>query len=479
MGYRCVIGLEIHVQLQTESKMFCSCSANFFQAEPNTNICPVCTAQPGALPVLNRRAVEYAVMTALALNCRVNEYSAFDRKNYFYPDLPKGYQITQYFHPLAENGYLVIEDDEGIPKKVRIRRIHMEEDAGKMFHQGDSITMSTYSLVDFNRCGVPLIEIVTEPDISTPSEARRFMEKLRSIVRYLGVSSGDMEKGALRCDANISVVDESTGKSSSRVEVKNINSFKFVEKALEYEYSRIVESLKAGEDVGTETRGWDLATKTTVSMRGKEEESDYRYFPEPDLPPLILSREEIEDLRKMLPELPDERKKRYEEQYSLRAYDASIIAERKEVAEYFEECVKLYGKPQTVANWIINEVLRELKEEEGIPLAPENLVRMLKLLDSRKISTKIAKDIFPEMFAKNLNPEELVKERGLEQTSDETLIENLVRKAIEENPKTVAKYKAGKTGVVGFFVGYVMRETKGKANPQLVNEVVRRLLDEA
>jgi len=478
MGYRCVIGLEIHVQLQTESKMFCSCSANFFQAEPNTNICPICTAQPGALPVLNRRAVEYAVMTALALNCRVNEYSAFDRKNYFYPDLPKGYQITQYFHPLAENGYLVIEDNEGLPKKVRIRRIHMEEDAGKMFHQGDSITMSTYSLVDFNRCGVPLIEIVTEPDISSPGEARRFMEKLRSIVRYLGVSSGDMEKGALRCDANISVVDESTGKSSSRVEVKNINSFKFVEKALEYEYSRIVESLKLGEDVGTETRGWDLATKTTVSMRGKEEESDYRYFPEPDLPPLILLREEIEDLRKMLPELPDERKKRYEEQYSLRAYDASIIAERKEVAEYFEECVKLYGKPQTVANWIINEVLRELKEEEGIPLAPENLVRMLKLLDSRKISTKIAKGIFPEMFAKNLNPEELVKERGLEQTSDETLIENLVRKAIEENPKTVAKYKAGKTSVVGFFVGYVMRETKGKANPQLVNEVVRRLLDE-
>ena len=467
------------MQLQTESKMFCQCSADFFQAVPNTNICPVCTGQPGALPVLNRRAVEHAVMTALALNCRVNEYSAFDRKNYFYPDLPKGYQITQYFHPLAEDGYLMIEGDEGVPKRVRIRRIHMEEDTGKMFHQGDSITMSTYSLVDFNRCGVPLVEIVTEPDISSPREARRFMEKLRSIVRYLGVSTGDMEKGALRCDANISVVDESTGRSSGRVEVKNINSFKFVEKALEYEYTRIAGLLEKGEDVGMETRGWDLATRTTVSMRGKEEESDYRYFPEPDLPPLVLSREEIERLESELPELPDERKKRYEEQYSLRAYDASIIANRKEVAEYFEECVRLYGKPQTVANWIVNEVLRELKEEDSIPLSPVNLVKMLKLLDSRRISTKMAKDIFPEVFSKNLDPEELVKERGLEQTSDESLIESLVRKAMEENPKTVAKYRAGKTGVVGFFVGYVMRETKGKANPQLVNEVVRRLLDEA
>jgi len=480
MRYRCVIGLEIHVQLSTKTKAFCSCPADVFDLPPNTAICPVCTGQPGALPVPSEEMIRYAVKAALALNCRINLYSRFDRKNYFYPDLPKGYQISQYFYPIATGGYLEIDGDEG-RKKVRIRRLHIEEDAGKLMHEGDSITKATYTLVDMNRCGVPLIEIVTEPDISSPREARVFMEKLRSIVRYIGVSSGDMEKGALRCDANISVVDTLTGRQSNRVEVKNINSFKFVERALEYEFNRIVEALERGEDVERETRGWDMSTKTTVSMRGKEEESDYRYFPEPDIPPIVLTEEYVENVKKEIPELPDEKALRFVREYGLPEYDARVLTASRELADFYEECVRVVGRPKELSNWIMTEVLRELNERNleitQTKLTPQHFADLFKLMDEGKISIKIAKDIFPEVFETGKMPSQIVQEKGLEQISDEGLIEEIVRKAMAENPDAVQQYRDGKKKVMGFFVGYVMKETKGKANPELVNRIAQKLLE--
>ncbi|MCD6552150.1 Asp-tRNA(Asn)/Glu-tRNA(Gln) amidotransferase subunit GatB [Thermotoga sp.] len=481
MRYRPVIGLEIHVQLSTKTKAFCSCPADVFELPPNTAICPVCTGQPGALPVPSEEMIRFAVKTALALNCKIHKYSRFDRKNYFYPDLPKGYQISQYFYPIATEGYLEIDGDER-RKKIRIRRLHIEEDAGKLMHEGDSITRASYSLVDMNRCGVPLIEIVTEPDISSPREARVFMEKLRSIVRYLGVSTGDMEKGALRCDANISVVDTETGRQSNRVEVKNMNSFRFVERALEYEFKRIVKAMERGEDVERETRGWDATTKTTVSMRGKEEESDYRYFPEPDIPPVVLSDEYLDEVKREIPELPDEKAARFMEEYGLPEYDARVLTASKELAEFFEECVKAVNRPKDLSNWIMTEVLRELNERNleitQTKLKPEHFADLFKLMDEGKISIKIAKEIFPEVFETGKMPSQIVKEKGLVQISDEKLIEGLVRKAMEQNPKAVQDYKAGKKKAAGFFVGFVMRETKGKANPELTNRIVRKLLEE-
>ncbi|MBZ4661445.1 MAG: gatB [Thermotoga sp.] len=480
MRYRPVIGLEIHVQLSTKTKAFCSCPADVFELPPNTAICPVCTGQPGALPVPSEEMIRFAVKTALALNCKIHKYSRFDRKNYFYPDLPKGYQISQYFYPIATEGFLEIDGDEG-RKKVRIRRLHIEEDAGKLVHEGDSITRASYSLVDMNRCGVPLIEIVTEPDISSPREARVFMEKLRSIVRYLGVSTGDMEKGALRCDANISVVDTETGRQSNRVEVKNMNSFRFVEKALEYEFERIVKAMERGEDVERETRGWDMTTKTTVSMRGKEEESDYRYFPEPDIPPVVLSDEYLEEVKKELPELPDEKAKRFMREYDLPEYDAKVLTSSKELAEFFEECVKVVNRPKDLSNWIMTEVLRELNERNieitESKLTPQHFADLFKLMDEGKISIKIAKEIFPEVFETGKMPSQIVEEKGLVQISDEKLIEELVKKAMEQNPKAVQDYKSGKKKAAGFFVGYVMRETKGKANPELTNRIIQKLLE--
>ncbi|HCZ05658.1 MAG TPA: Asp-tRNA(Asn)/Glu-tRNA(Gln) amidotransferase GatCAB subunit B [Thermotogae bacterium] len=474
MRFRTVIGLEIHVQLQTKSKMFCSCSADVFDASPNTHICPVCTGQPGALPVVNGEAVKLAVLTALALNCQVNLFSRFDRKNYFYPDLPKGYQITQYFYPLAERGYLIIEDDEGNEKVVRIRRIHLEEDAGKLFHEEDK------SLVDLNRCGVPLIEIVTEPDIASPAEARRFMEELRAVVRHLGVSSGDMEKGALRCDANISVEDVETGRKSNRVEVKNINSFRFVEKALEFEFERIKKALEGGKNVEKETRGWDMKTRTTISMRSKEEEADYRYFPEPDLPPLVLKEEFVKNLEHSLPELPRERALRLSREYGIPLKEAKIYALRPSVADFFEEAAGLYGDPKTVSNWILSEILRELKEEgeDRISLTPAQLVELLRLLDEGTISTRIAKELLPEMISTGKSAKRLVEEKGLSQIDDESLIRDILQRAIQENPDVVEKYRSGKKQTLGFFVGFVMKETRGKANPAVVNRIARELLDQ-
>lgn len=479
MRFRTVIGLEIHVQLSTRTKAFCSCPADVFDLPPNMAVCPVCTGQPGALPVVNKQMVDYAIKLALALNCRVNEYSRFDRKNYFYPDLPKGYQISQYFYPLAVGGYMDIDVD-GTTKRVRIRRLHLEEDAGKLVHEGDSITQARYSLVDMNRCGVPLVEIVTEPDLSSPKEARIFTEKLRSILRYLKISSGDMEKGALRCDANISVVDLERNVSSNRVEVKNMNSFRFIEKALEYEERRIMEALMRGENVEKETRGWDLTTKATVSMRGKEEESDYRYFPEPDIPPIVVSKEEIERLRSSLPELPDEKKLRFVQVYGLPDYDASVLTMDEFVADFFESCVKLTGKPKETSNWIMTEMLREMKdlENEELKIKPEHIAELIKMVDQGEISIKTAKEIFPEMFRTGKMPSQIVEERGLKQLSDERAIFEIAKKVIDENPQVVSQYRSGKKSVLSFFVGQVMKQTRGTANPKLVNEALRRLLEE-
>ncbi|MCD6450329.1 MAG: Asp-tRNA(Asn)/Glu-tRNA(Gln) amidotransferase subunit GatB [Thermotogaceae bacterium] len=479
--YRTVIGLEIHVQLSTKTKMFCSCSAGSFDAEPNTNICPVCTGQPGVLPVTNEQAVEYAVKTSLALNFEVHEYSRFDRKNYFYPDLPKGYQITQYFYPIATNGWIEIEDENGNKKKIRLRRLHMEEDAGKLIHAGDS--MKGESLVDYNRAGVPLVEIVTEPDISSPEEARLFLEKLRSIVRYLGVSSGDMEKGALRCDANISVVDEETGKSSNRVEIKNINSFKFVEKALEYEEKRIREALEKGENVPQETRGWNMKEKKTISMRSKEEENDYRYFPEPDLPPLVLSKEYIERIKQSLPELPDQKKERFMKEYNLPRYDATVLTSDKDLASFFEEAAKLTGKPKEVSNYIMSQVLRYMNENKiesiyDTKIAPEHFKELFDLIDSGKITTNIAKNLIRDILKTGKSPKEIVKEKGLEVETDESKIGEIIKKAMKQNPDAVQQYKNGKKSVIGFFIGAVMKETRGKADPKIVQKIATKLLDE-
>jgi len=476
---RTVIGLEIHAQLKTETKAFCSCRADVFDLEPNTAICPVCTGQPGTLPVLNKKVVEFAVLAGIAMNCTINKRSVFDRKNYFYPDLPKGYQITQYFFPIAENGYLYLENGEE-KRKVRIRRIHIEEDAGKMVHQGtDSITGSSGSLVDLNRCGVPLIEIVTEPDLRSPSEARIFMELLRDTLRALEVCSGDMEKGALRCDANISMVDE-TGRSSNRVEVKNINSFKFVEKALEFEQERISKALLSGEDVAKETRSWSFSSKETFSMRSKEEENDYRYFPEPDLPVLVVSDEVIERIKESLPELPWQKIDRFVEQYSLPRYDASVLSSDGDIASYFEEVAQVTGKPKESSNWIMGEVMRLMNDKgltiEEVKVSPEHFKELFDLMDKGKISNKIAKDIFPTVVEEKKSPREIVREKGLEQIDDDKVIEDALQKAMVNNPVAVQQFRDGKEGVLGYFVGAVMKATRGKANPSKVNEIARRML---
>jgi len=476
---RTVIGLEIHAQLKTETKAFCSCRADVFDLEPNTAICPVCTGQPGTLPVLNKKVVEFAVLAGIAMNCTINKRSVFDRKNYFYPDLPKGYQITQYFFPIAEHGYLYLENEEE-KRKVRIRRIHIEEDAGKMVHQGtDSITGSSGSFVDLNRCGVPLIEIVTEPDLRSPAEARIFMELLRDTLRALEVCSGDMEKGALRCDANISMVDE-TGRSSNRVEVKNINSFKFVEKALEFEQERISKALASGEDVAKETRSWSFSSKETFSMRSKEEENDYRYFPEPDLPVLVVSDEVIERIKGNLPELPWEKIDRFVEQYSLPRYDASVLSSDGDIASYFEEVAQVTGKPKESSNWIMGEVMRLMNDKgltiEEVKVSPEHFKELFDLMDKGKISNKIAKDIFPTVVEEKKSPKEIVKEKGLEQIDDVEVIEDALQKAMANNPAAVKQFREGKEGVLGYFVGAVMKATRGKANPSKVNEIARRVL---
>ncbi len=474
MEFEVIIGLEIHAQLLTEGKLFCSCATGF-GAEPNTHTCPICLGMPGVLPVLNWKALEYALKTALATNCQISSQSHFSRKNYFYPDLPKGYQISQYEFPIAEEGYIEIEID-GDRKKIGITRIHLEEDAGKLIHQPDA----HHSLVDFNRTGIPLLEIVTKPDIRRPEEASEFLKMLREILQYLEVCDGNMEEGNLRCDANISLRPKGREELGTKVEVKNMNSFRFIKLALEYEIKRQRELLEEGGEILQETRLLDVGRGITLPMRGKEEAHDYRYFPEPDLVPLRIEEGWLADIRRSLPELPSEKMDRFQRQYQIPPYDAKILTASKSLADYFEECVKLYPHPKTVSNWIMGELLRELKEGEEevteIPLTPGHLAEMLQLIERGVISGKIAKAIFEEMFKTGKRAPEIIKEKDLTQVSDQKELIEAIEKVLSANQDKLSLYLKGREKLFGFFVGEVMKLTKGKANPKIVNELLKERL---
>jgi len=475
--YETIIGLEVHVQLGTKSKLFCACSTEF-GAEPNTHTCPVCTGMPGVLPVVNRTAVEYAIKGAIALNCEVASCSIFARKNYFYPDLPKNYQISQYEEPLAENGYLEIGTNSG-RKRIGITRINLEEDAGKLLHSVGSREIDG-SLVDFNRCGVPLLEIVSAPDIESPEEAYTYLTTLKSILKYLEVSDCDMEKGSLRCDANVSVRIAGEKKLGVKTEVKNMNSFKAIQKALQYEVKRQVKALEDGERIIQETRLWDEKSERTDPMRSKEEAHDYRYFPEPDLVPLIVDKEWMEKIRKTIPELPDKRRERFIREYGLSEYDAGVLTAEKALANYFEMVVKLYRNPKAVTNWVMVELLGRLnaanKSIEESPVSPEQLAGLLGLIEKGTISGKIAKAVFDEMFNTGKSPQAIVEEKKLVQITDEKEIGRIVEDVLKENPDAVKEYRKGKEKALSHLVGQVMRKTQGKANPELVNRILKEKL---
>jgi aspartyl-tRNA(Asn)/glutamyl-tRNA(Gln) amidotransferase subunit B len=473
--YEAVIGLEVHAQLLTASKIFCGCSAAF-GAEPNTHTCPVCTGMPGSLPVLNRKAVEFAIKLALATGSHVAPFSLFARKNYFYPDLPKGYQISQYELPLSSSGYIEIPVAEGGMKRVGITRIHMEEDAGKLFHD----EAKPFSYVDFNRTGVPLLEIVSEPDLSTPEQAADYLRQLRSILQYLEICDGNMEEGSFRCDANVSIRPVGAEKLGTRTEVKNMNSFRHVERALTYEIERQKKVIQAGGEVVQETRLWNPAKGATEAMRGKEEAHDYRYFPDPDLVPLTIDKQWVEKIRTGLPELPLQKKGRFVKEYQIPDYDAGVITTSKALADYYEECVRLFPEPKQVSNWIMGDLLRLLKEDdkeaEASPLSPRQLAEMLGLIKDGIISGKIAKTVFEEMYKTGKGAREIVEEQGLVQITDQGAVEQAVEKMLQTHQKEVEAYKNGKEKLFGFFVGQVMKATQGKANPQLVNEILKKRL---
>lgn len=474
-NYEAVIGLEVHAQLLTRTKMFCACSTEF-GAEPNTSICSVCTAQPGSLPVINKKAVEMAVKTGLALGCNIKNRSIFARKNYFYPDLPKGYQISQFDQPLCENGSIAIYH-EGKEKKISITRVHMEEDAGKLLHD---MGHKDSSHVDLNRCGVPLIEIVSGPDIRSPSEGVAYLKTLRSILMYLEVCDGNMQEGSFRCDANLSVRKTGDKKLGTRTELKNLNSFKALEKALTYEMKRQIDLLENGGQVLLETLLWNENTGTTVPMRGKEEAHDYRYFPEPDLNPLNVEEEWISKIKASLPELADARAKRFVADYKIPEYDALVLTADKPVADYYEEALRCYNSPKKLSNWIMTELLRELKNsDEDIfkcKIPSKNIAELIKLIDEGTISGKIAKDIFVEMYSTGASATNLIDKMGLKQVSDTGEIEKAVDKIISEQTANVEKYRAGKVQLFGFFVGEVMKSMKGKANPAMVNDLLKKKL---
>ncbi len=469
MEFEPVIGLEIHVQMDTKTKLFCSCPVEF-GAEPNSNVCPVCLGLPGSLPVINKRAVEFAIRAGLALNCQINMRSVFARKNYFYPDLPKGYQISQYEEPIAVNGWLEVGG-----KKVRIRRLHIEEDAGKNIHEGSK----TY--VDLNRAGTPLMEIVTEPDIDSPQMAREFLEKLRNIMRYTGVSRADMEKGQLRCDINISIRPKGSKELGTRVEIKNVNSFRFVQKAIESEIERQIKLLLSGEKIVQETRTFDPSTGLTHPMRTKEEAEDYRYFPEPDLLPLVIPPQWLEEIKANMPELPEERLERFIKELGLDQYSAKVLTDNKELGDFFEESLRYYGQdPKLTANWLLNDLLGSLSEAgkdiESSPVSPQSLAELVKLIKENVLSSKLAKEVIKEMVATGKSPSQIVEEKGLKQISDEGQIRSMIEEVLRENSKEVERFKAGEEKVFGFLVGQVMKKAKGKANPQLVNKLLREML---
>jgi len=473
-----VIGLEVHAQLLTRTKLFCSC-ANRFGAEPNTLVCPVCLGLPGALPVLNRQAVSLALRAALATGCTVHETSVFERKNYFYPDLPKGYQISQYERPLATGGAVAIAGLDGAERGVRLARIHMEEDAGKLLHEGFPWS-GEKSGVDLNRAGVPLIEIVSEPDLRSPAEAHEYLTSLRAVLLYAAVSDCNMEEGSLRCDANVSVRRRGAEALGTRTEIKNLNSFRNVARALEHEIARQVAVVEAGGEVAQETLLWNPDRGETASMRSKEEAHDYRYFPEPDLPPLVVGAEWIEEARRSLPELPAERRKRFACEYALPAYDASVLTQEREVAEYFEAAAQASGNPKAASNWVMTEVLRKLKEDgRGIassPIPPAALAGLVRLIDAGTISGKIAKDVFERMWATGDAAPAIVEREGLTQLSDDSALEGVVAEVVAQSPEQAASYRGGKAAALGWFVGQVMRRTGGRANPQRVNALLRRAL---
>jgi aspartyl-tRNA(Asn)/glutamyl-tRNA(Gln) amidotransferase subunit B len=482
MQYETVIGLEIHAQLLTESKMFCGCSTKF-GAPPNTNICPVCTGQPGVLPVTNKKAIELAIKTAIALNCKIEPHCVFARKNYFYPDLPKDYQISQYELPLATGGLLEIELD-GTRKKIGITRVHLEEDAGKLVHKGaDRIMGSQESLVDFNRTGVPLMEIVTEPDIRSPQEAKLFMESLQHLLQFIQVCDAKMEEGSLRCDANISVRPVGSKEFGTKTEVKNMNSFRGVLKALEAEQRRHIEAAQSGEKIIQETRYYDDVTDTTVGMRSKEYAHDYRYFPEPDLVPIEPEPGWIEEIKKTLGELPEEKKKRFEEKFELSGADAEQLISTPALAAFFEESINLFNKPKVVANWIMGDLTAYLNEHKKsiaeIDLTPAQLTEILKLIEEGTISGKIAKNLLSQVLETGKQVKDLVDELGLTQISGEDELKKIIQEVIKNNPNPVQEYKKGKKTVSGFLVGQVMKATKGRANPGLVNKLLIKLLQES
>lgn len=474
MDYETVIGLEVHAQLKTDTKAFCGCSTEF-GSEANTQTCPVCLGFPGSLPVLNERAFEFAIKVGIALSSSIQKFTKFDRKNYYYPDLPKNYQISQYDLPIALKGFLDI-DIAGSKKRIGITRVHLEEDAGKLIHAESS------SLVDFNRAGVPLLEIVSQPDINSPQEAYEYLVSLKAILKYLGVCDCDMEKGSLRCDANISLRKKGVKELGVKAELKNMNSFKAVRDALAYEVTRQKEVLDEGKMVIQETRLWDADSQKTYSMRSKEEAMDYRYFPEPDLPLFTISEEKIKEIEKALPELPAVRKSRFIREYSLSEYDAGILTSEKALADYFEVSSKAYSKPKNISNWIIGPVMSELNSRNIAceflkeNLRPQALLELIQLVDEGKISNLIAKDVLGEIFDTKKSAPDIVKEKNLLQISDTKELEEVIDKVIQSNPKSVADYKSGKETAIMFLVGQVMRASSGKANPKAVQEIIRNKL---
>lgn len=475
MKYEAVIGLEIHSELKTNTKIFCGCPTTF-GAEQNTQVCPVCLGLPGVLPVINKRVVEFAIKAGLALNCKINTFSKFDRKNYYYPDLPKNFQTSQYDLPIAEHGYVDIQV-EGKTKRIGITRIHMEEDAGKLVHSGNTIKDSASSNVDYNRTGVPLIEIVSEPDMSSAEEARAYMEKVKSVLEYIDVSNCKMEEGNLRADVNVSLRPEGTTTLGTKAEMKNINSFKAIEGALEYEIERQQEILDDGGHIVQETRTWDDARGITLSMRTKEEAHDYRYLPEPDLVPIVTTEEEIEEYRKNLPELPAARQKRLTTEYGLSDYDAGVLTASRQTAEYFDAVVADGADAKLAANWIMGDLSKNLNAEgksiEESPVSAVNLAKMIELISKGTISSKIAKTVFEELWKGGSDPETIVKEKGLVQITDTKAIEAIVDSVIAANPKPVEDYKGGNEKSIGFLVGQVMKQSKGKANPGAVNQILK------
>ncbi len=475
MQFEPVIGLEVHAQLKTKTKIFCSCSTKF-GAPPNMNTCPVCTGMPGVLPVLNKQAVSFAIRCALATNCTIARESRFDRKNYFYPDLPKGYQITQYAMPIAEHGHLDIENKNGAMTTIGITRIHMEEDAGKLIH--DAARSKTR--VDLNRTGVPLVEIVSEPDIRSPKEAGAYFRKLHSIVKYIGVCDGNMEEGSFRCDANISLRPVGEKKFGTRTELKNLNSFRHVEKALQYEIERQTYILEDGKEIVQETRLWDPAKNRTISMRSKEEAHDYRYFPEPDLVPLIVDDQWIAREKENLPELPEKRKARFITDYKIPPYDAEVLTSTRELADYFETASKNIKNKKQVSHWVMGPVLGLLKAKntdiKNSPVSPEMLAELIALIENRTITADAAKTVFEEMVSSDKHPVTIVKEKGLEQVKDDTELENIINQVIEANPDELEAYKNGKTKLFSFFMGQIMKKTRGKADPKIITELLKTKL---